>query len=424
LDLERSFLSRLISEGAVDKAVSFNITPDHFADPEVMDVYEYAVAHFRIHRDAPSKTAIRARFPEFTFDPAEDALSWYMDEFIKEVKRRAAIDAQRRVALAIQDRSLLPDIEVIMIEAARLVSQLVPSSKITRFSEMESRIAEYERKAAAGENPGIMTGFKTINNLTYGAQPNENWVIAGPSGMGKSTLMQKMLFDFWMQEKTPLLVSLEMGADQLMRNWDAMAAQLSRTAIKALGLGTGDIDRWRKIAKKAEVAKATSDIIVLDDVTSCTPDKIWAETFRHQPDIVAIDYIDLLDAPKNLHGWQAISYNAKQLKMNARVSGIPHVVVAQTNRDGFANGTRKENIQGSIGITQNCDVMIGLYQEDDTWPDEHRMGINVPKNRDGKGHPGFEVHWDPDTMEIYEGSKDEMRAHSFLNTKPKSVYEQ
>jgi replicative DNA helicase len=425
LDLERSFLSRLVSEGAVDKAVSFNITPDHFADPEVADVYETVVAHFRIHRQPPSKNAIRAKFPDFTFDPAEDALSWYMDEFIKDVKRRAAIDAQRRVAIAIQDRSQLADIEVIMIEAARMVSTLVPSSKITRFSEMESRIAEYERKAAAGENPGIMTGFKTINDLTYGAQPNENWVIAGPSGMGKSTLMQKMLFDFWVQEKTSLLVSMEMGADQLMRNWDAMAAELSRTAIKALGLGVGDIDRWRKIAKKAEVAKASSDIIVLDDVSSCSPDKIWAETFRHQPDIVAIDYIDLLDSPKGLAGWQAISYNAKQLKTNARVSGIPHLVVAQTNREGFRDGTRKENIQGSIGITQNCDVMIGLYKEDDTWDDQQIMGINVPKNRDGKGHGGFQVHWDPDKMEIYEGTKDEFRAKAFLasSTEPKNIYE-
>jgi ABC-type multidrug transport system fused ATPase/permease subunit len=225
LDLERSFLSRLVQEGAVDKAISFNITPDHFADPEVADVYGYVVAHFRIHRDPPSKTVIRSKYPNFTFDPAEDALSWYMEEFIKDVKRRAAIDAQRRVAIAIQDRSQLADIEVIMIEAARMVSTLVPSSKITRFSEMESRIAEYERKAAAGENPGIMTGFKTINNLTYGIQPYENWVILGPSGMGKSTLMQDMIFDFWIQEKQSLVVSMEMGAEQLMRNWDGEVAQ-------------------------------------------------------------------------------------------------------------------------------------------------------------------------------------------------------
>jgi replicative DNA helicase len=269
-----------------------------------------------------------------------------------------------------------------------------------------------------------MTGFKTINNLTYGIQPYENWVILGPSGMGKSTLMQDMIFDFWIQEKQSLVVSMEMGAEQLMRNWDAMAAQLSRTAIKALGLGVGDMERWRKIAKKAEVAKASSDIIVLDDVTSCTPDKIWAEAHKHKPDVIAVDYIDLLDAPKGLHGWQAISYNAKQLKTNARVSGIPHIVLAQTNRDGFREGANMSNVQGSIGIAQNCDVMLGLYKDDESWDEQHLMGLRLSKNRDGKGHPGFQIHWEPDTMNIYEpGSQDEINAHAFLQDDENNPYE-
>jgi replicative DNA helicase len=340
---------------------------------------------------------------------------WYLEEFRKDVNRRCAIDVNRRIALAIQDRAMLMDIDVVMIEGARMLSQLMPSSRVSRFSDMESRIKEYERRAAEGDTTGILTGFKTINDLTHGAQPNENWVIFGPSNMGKSTLMQKMLFDAWCQDKTTLLVSMEMGADTLLRNWDAMATRLSRTAIKALSLGVGDLDRWRKMAKKAEVANAMKDIIVLDDVSACTPDKIWAETFRYSPDLVAIDYIDLLDTPSNLSGWQGISYNSRQLKMNARISGIPHMVVAQTNREGFQVGARKENVQGSIGITQNADVMIGLYSEDESWEAEHRMGIRVPKNRDGRCHPGFEVHWDADTMNIYEpGDKTDLLANSFL----------
>jgi len=408
----------VIEEGKIDVPISFNITPEHFQDDEVSAAYETAVVHFRRHREPPSKDVIRAAHKGFVFDPAPDALTWYLEEFRKDVNRRCAIDVNRRIALAIQDRNMLPDIDVVMIEGARMLSQLMPSSKVSRFSEMESRIKEYERKAAAGENPGLMSRFKTVNDLTYGAQPYENWVILAPSGMGKSTIAQTFMFDWWQQEKTSLFVSLEMGADQLMRNWDAMAAELSRNAIKSLGLGVGDIDRWRKMAKKAEVAKATSDIIVLDDVAGCTPDKIWAETYKHSPDVVVVDYIDLLESPKGLTGWQAISYNAKQLKMNARVSGIPHVVIAQTNRSGFTDGARADNVQGSIGITQNADVIIGLYREDPEWEEQSRMGMRVPKNRDGRGHPGFEFHADLDNMKIYEpGAPTDLLANSFLGTK-------
>lgn len=422
MDRERCLFTKIIEEGKIDVPISFNITPEHFADDEVSEAYESAVVHFRMHRQPPSKDVIRAKHPNFTFDPAPDALTWYLEEFRKDVNRRCAIDVNRRIALAIQDRSRLLDIDVVMVEGARMLSQLMPSSKVSRFSDMESRIEQYERKAAIGENPGLMSRFKTVNDLTYGAQPYENWVILAPSGMGKSTISQSFIFDWWTQEKTSLLVSMEMGADQLMRNWDAMSARLSRAAIKALRLGEGDIDRWRKIAKKAEVAKATSDIIVLDDVAGCTPDKIWAETFKHQPDVVVVDYIDLLESPRGLSGWQAISHNAKQLKMNARISGIPHVVIAQTNRSGFSDGARADNVQGSIGITQNADVMIGLYREGESWEDEHRLGMRVPKNRDGRGHPGFEFHADFDTMDIYEpGHPTDMFANSFLGTRQPSA---
>jgi replicative DNA helicase len=416
-DPERAFTSKMISEGAIAKAIARGIKADHFKDLECGPVFETTVVHFRKHREPPSKDVIRAKHPGFTFDPAPDAFSWYLDEFVREISRRAAIDTQRRVAAAIADPSQRDNLDVVMVEAGRMMSQLVPSSAVARFSEMESRIAEYERKEREGVNPGIFTGFKTIDDLTFGFQPHENIVILAPSGCGKSTLTQKLLFEAYVQGKTALFVSLEMGADQLMRNWDAMAANLSRRAVKMMGLGGKEIEKWRQEAIKADEAKAERDIIVMDDVAGCTPDKIWAETYRHEPDIVAVDYIDLLDAPKGMVGWQAVAYNARQLKMNARISGIPHIVVAQTNRDGFSQGARKDNVGGSIGITQNCDIGIGLWggPEDEHWQDQNMLEINLWKNRDGKGHPGFKVHADLDKMEIGE----RVAAHSFIQAPEK-----
>jgi replicative DNA helicase len=433
-DTERALISKIVETGGIVEASGkYGIEVDHWADDECRDVYEIVLLHWRLHNSPPSKNVVRRKYREllerrlhegliraeqvkdFVFDPAEDALSYYAEEFMKDVRWRNGRERLTHIANALKDRSRLMDLEKEFLNAGKIFAQLSPGFSVYRFSEMEHRVNEYEIAKAEDRPPGIMTGFPTLDGLMHGFQPGQTAVIAAPTGYGKTTLTQAMLFNAYIQKKTPLLFPCEMSGEEVYSRWDAMATKVSRKAMKALTLSDADVEHWKYVAKRAKEASGEHDILVpRQNCAGITVERIWAEVSRHEPDIVAVDYIGLMSTPKNLVGHQGVAYNVDQLKINAVSTSIPHIVVAQTNRDGFNSGVQTSNIGESIRISQTCDLMIGLWRDDDMKSNQ-LMKLSVPKHRNGEEHMGFDAHWDPDIMTFYELGHEEMLAHSFLN---------
>jgi replicative DNA helicase len=443
-DVERALITKMVEEGAIPEMVAREVAVDHWRDPECRDIYELVLVHWRMYGSPPSKDVVRMKYRElmqqrykegtlrkedvkdYVFEPAENAFNFYADEFLKLVYKRIGTDRLRNLAIVIEDPSRVMHLTEEFLDAARMMAKLAPGTTMYRFSDMEHRINQYEIAKAEDRPPGIMTGFPTIDSLTHGFQPTQNIVIAAPTKHGKTTLTQAILFNAYLQGKTPMLFPLEMGAEQVYRNWDAMAAKISRRAIKSLSLLDTDVDHWRQVAKRAKEARGERDILVPPKCTNLTPDRVWAEVYRHEPELVAIDYVGLMATPKNLTGYHAVNWNVDQIKHTAVETTIPHILVAQTNREGRSSGVTAETIGESYRISQTCDLMIGLWR-DDEMKAENRMKLSVPAHRDGEEHPGVECHWEPDTMTFWELGHDEMLAHSFLNGNtpkpPENIYE-
>lgn len=397
MDAEYSLISKIIQVGGIENAVSRGITEEHFDDPTHKEVYSALSEHIRRYKVPPTPQVIKDSFPDFRPEVSTESLDYLIDRFIGLVKYRATATASRDLAKLTQNKKEWANLDLHVLEIARNLAQLVPSSQTAMLSDVRKRIAEYEKRKREGVFPGIKMGIPTIDNLTLGIQPPDYVTVAGYMGTGKSTLAQFILFNSYLQNKKPMFISLEMDAEALFRKWDTMATNFSYMALKKLELEEGDMDKWEEWGEKAENSKAERDIIVIDDIGKCTVDKVYAETVRYSPDLVAVDYVGLMDTPNNTGShWEKVTYTTKGLKQNARTLKIPVIGVAQTNEEESGLG----NIAGSKSIGRDSDIVIGLFQKEE-WKERERMNIKLLKSRESKTG-SVDMNWKPETMEFSE----------------------
>lgn len=402
MDYERALLAKTLQTRQLDKVVGRGIETQHFGDESCREVYDSAIEHWSKYKSAPSLKAIKEKHPKFSLEISEDSLEYVMDGFIKQVKRRQAIELGRDYMRQIDNPDAVEDIEIVALDMARSLMDVVPAPRAGRYSDMERRIERYLQKVDTDDKYGVTTGIPTFDDITLGIQPHELVSVAAYSNVGKSTFMQHQFFSAYMQGKTPMLVSLEMEQEALFRKWDTMAANVKYRALKALELGEGDLERWKRVAEKASKAKPEKDIIVVDDIRSCTPEKVLAETMRYKPDVVGVDFINVMQASRS-HSqlWERMLYIAYELKHNARIMKIPVVVAAQGNRGSAKEGVELDNVANSIGIVQASDSMIALHRDEDD-EIEKRMQVKLIKSRDSIRGVTTNLHWDLDKMEIRE----------------------
>lgn len=388
MDIERALISKIIATGQLETCVSQGITRDSFADEECAAMFAYVQIHTRVYRSTPSMEAAKEAHPEFEFEHIQDPLEYVVDRFHKLVRKRLADDLIFELAEAIDDPERVGKIELEFMEAAREIAMVVPSTEVKRFSDMDKRIEEYEQEKEEGLRTGIPFGFPTLDHWTGGIQPHEFVTAAAFSGVGKSTMLRAIAFNIYSmpEDIVVLYLTLEEQGKAILRKFDAMAADLTYQKLKQLGLEPEDVDRWREKAAAVRKKMDGKDIIVLDKIRGCTPDKVSAETIKHKPDIVFVDYLSLMRSSspnRQTSMWQTLTEITQDMKQNARVLEIPIIAAAQTNRSSRKDGADLDNIGYSLSVVQDSDIVLGLHANDEM-KDDKLMEVVVRKNREGR----------------------------------------
>lgn len=403
MDIERALLGKALHAGQLEDLVTRGIEVDHFSSGECREVFDSALDHLRKYQVPPSVDAMRDEHPDFVMELTTDSTDFLIDKFVNQVKRRKAIQLGEAYAEAIEDPDQVGNIEEVAMEMATTLMEIVPQPRIGRYSESDERREEYNRKKEAGEEEiwGLKMGVPSIDNLTMGLKPSELGVVVAWQGVGKSLFMQNWAWNMYLQDRTPLYISLEMSKEELYERWDAMAMTVEHHALISCTLPDADVERWEEVAQKARETRAERDILVIDDLGSCTPDRVLAETRRYQPDAVFVDYLELMDSPRNNdQGWREIDMIGRDLKRNARVLKTPVVVAAQTNIGDGGQGPTLSNISyKSTG--KHANIMIGLHR-DEEMEARKKMEVRLLKNRRGRGRTTTEMHWNPEIMEFRE----------------------
>src|SRR3954453_7773735 len=404
-DVETTLVWSAIQNGDLADVITRGIEVEHFADDEVADVYLWASDFYALHKRPPTSEAMSNEFPHFKARLSKEPTKYHADRFIRQVKERKAEECLRDFFDRMEDPEDIDDIEIHAIDFANQLAELVPAPRAQYFGKgAKSRKERYDRRKRDGDKPGLMLGIPKYDAIMVGLQEHELLVYAGPPGAGKTTGMRHTTMHGYLQGRTGLFVSLEVEAEQVLRKFDVMLSSVSYLSMKALAMDAPDERRWTEILERAENDSVERDIIIRDDIRNCTVEKVTAETIRHKPGLVVVDYLEEMRSRKGLSDWESVRENARGLKQQARVVRIPHVTGTQINRDGDTAHQSIHNV---------ADAIIQLYPDDD---DEKIMLYRLLKYRDGRSRAEVTMKWDLDRM-VIEQTGHRMQ-YTPLGTKP------
>jgi replicative DNA helicase len=401
MDYESKMISKAAQSGGIENLISSGISSRHFDNPQNLEIWDYLINHMDSYKSQPSFEEIKNQFPEYEFEVVTDSFDFIKDRFVANIKRREATEALLDLGQILDENNFqtLMEIDELFLDKARDLAAVIPTSRADKFSSMKKRIAEYKKNKEEGIIKGKRFGLPELDEYTLGIQQHEYVTIAGPSGLGKTTLGLWFNLNHYMDGHTPMIISLEMSAEEIYRKLDGMAAQLKQHAIKAMTLDKGAVERWEKMAERAE--SAANDIIVID-VDNATPEKIYAEAARWNPEIIMVDYIQLLEAPRYIkEGYRQVGHISKEMKKISRQLKIPVYGLSQTNSESFTEGAKLTNVSESRAIVHNSDIVLGLSQDEEQRAVD-KLELRLLKNRGGASNKIIYMLWNHSDSEYRE----------------------
>lgn len=267
----------------------------------------------------------------------------------------------------------------------------------------------------------VTTGYADFNNLTLGGlHPSELVILAARPGMGKTALALNMALNAAKDNKKVLLLSLEMGTDQLM---DRLLSMQSNVPLKNI---RGKFCNDQELMKLADAVATLTNYssISISETTNLTIYDIsqMARKLKREEDgldLLIIDYLQLIKSTSdNRTREQQVSEISRALKTLAIELKIPIIALAQLsrgveNREG--NRPKLSDIRESGSIEQDADLVLFLYRnsyykrEDQNYKSQITE-LSIDKNRNGSQGIVY-LTFDAECQKFYDTPQDSINSY-------------
>lgn len=183
---------------------------------------------------------------------------------------------------------------------------------------------------------GILSGYSSIDKITGGWKKGELILVTGRPGTGKTTFAMNIALNAANEQKVPV-------------GFFSMAADFNE-----LPVGSAIIP----------------ELLYIDDTARRTiseiQDNIYSLVNDSKVRLIIIDYLELLDGPKELRGYRKaeICHITHKLKVSARELNIPIIVTSQLPKNSFFQSIYASSIFGiSNTIYPIADSVIIIHRE-------------------------------------------------------------
>jgi replicative DNA helicase len=194
-------------------------------------------------------------------------------------------------------------------------------------------------------------------------------------------------------KKAVAFFSLEMAAPQLVMRLISAEAK-----VDAQRLRTGDLknEHWQQIV--STVHRLTEAPIYIDDTPAMSIMELRARARlmkrEHNIEMIVIDYLQLMSAPKAESREREISMISRGLKQLAKELEIPIIALSQLNRSVESRADKRpmlSDLRESGSIEQDADVVMfvhrpeyyGITVDEDGMPTEGTAEVIIGKQRNG-----------------------------------------
>jgi replicative DNA helicase len=271
-------------------------------------------------------------------------------------------------------------------------SMLDQGSGLRKISDLvETVYAEIEARANTQTTGAYATGFIDLDKmLSGGIRPQNQVIIAGRPGSGKSAFLSNILINMAKKGIKCAFFSLEMGYMEII---ERMICSLGCVDGNRIRTGFLNKDDWNKITRA--VGELCDLPIWIDDSTGITVADMRSRIRKiHEPiQIMAADYLQLISPPerlrRNADEFEVTAAVSKSLKFMAKSMDLGLLTVSQLSRASEKRKDRRpqlSDLRSSGQIEQDADVVMFVYREEMADPTEENTGtsqIIIGKQRNG-----------------------------------------
>ena len=307
-------------------------------------------------------------------------------------------------------------------ESEMMDIMLSDQSKISDEGYMRDYLPEYfrrkEEQMKSKEVDGVPTGIPRLDTVLGGLGNSDTIVVAGRTGMGKSSFIATMIAHQLMHGYKPAVFSLELGrmeiVDKAISILSEMDADTDTIPFRAInnpaghfgntGMNSGNLQSMQKISQKYlqdsyMYIRGTSRITVEEIMSKCR--KLKAEG---NLDILYIDHIGLLVQDKSNERAE-LTHITNSLRLFAGEMKIPVVEVVQLNRgaDTTSEKPRKSHLKGSGSIEEDASTILMPWRPSAINPElpQEQSEVIVAKGRNA-GEGNIQTHFSTITTRFTE----------------------
>lgn len=360
------------------------------------DVWQFMKEYYTKYRAVPGAEILEENFKYFDKIEVPGETVYYMDQLRGEYLNNRL----EQITLKLRDNvgKIAPDdvIDKSITSLLKLKSVSVVSKDIdiTDTDAAAERYAETRRKALErGGVPGIPTGVDFIDaTYTSGLAGGDLVVVLGWTGMGKSLLTTMLACNAFYYGYRPMIISLEMSVEKVQ---DRAYTMMGNGLFKNSDLAVGDIneDDFRTWSSNMNKGKGFT-VVSNDGVNEVTPTMVQAKIDKYKPDIVILDYAQLMSDNNNSGDMTARMRNmSREFKALAVANDIPIILISSATPDSSASIKTApiiEQVAWSKQLSYDADLAIAVHMNPEfTMAGWVIMEIVCRKNRNGELFTGY-----------------------------------
>jgi replicative DNA helicase len=336
LNSEAGVLSAIIENKDMASAMTAGID-DLFVSHD--DVWKALKDYYFKYRSVPPIEEVEKRFPTIELTRERGVATGYaIDELRNQFAQREMTDVIRAAVEDMKGGQATLALEKLQSRVGKL-AKLTSTTRDLDISDYEAarehQLLVAERAKLMGGTVGIPTGFRAIDaSYLTGLAPGHLVVVIGWPGRGKTFMTGYLAIKAWEKGFRPMIVSLEMSPEVMRdRLYTMMGSGLF--SMREFSQGSVNLDTFDSWSDGYFKNKGEFIIVSSEGTSEVTPNFIQSKVDQHRPDLVIVDYHQLMsDNARSKSPIEANRNVSMELKRLATRNGIPVVdVVSATMND-------------------------------------------------------------------------------------------
>lgn len=381
LEMQKLYLGVLLSNSDIFTRVRSVTKSEHF-DPRIRKAVNEIIEYSDKYSGLPdpeylkSKTGIEIKVPSKTDFAIE---KWFMEEYPKFCLHKALENAVVKSSeyLGTEDYGA---IENLIKEAMQ--TRLIEDHGLPYHENVKQRLQNILDRSG-----NITTCFDALDRVVGKLNYGDLVIYAGGSGTGKSLMLQNNCIDHWKLGKNVLYITLELHPELCARRMDAMYLEKTTSSLYD-NLDSVDM----AISKAGEKYGGQMNIKFMPSGTPTTEVKAYIKDYIQtkgiKPDVIAIDYLDLLSPAQKVSVGDTFGKDkavSEELRNMMQEFNILCLTASQLNRTAVGNDDLDHShIAGGISKINTADLVLGIIVTD-AMREKGAYELQVLKTRNSSG---------------------------------------